>query len=84
MRKADSLTTIIGHCHVILTEEPNIFRVCFYFKQLIQIYIYHNTICLYNVHSCVVANAVAQWLRRCATNRKVAVSIPDGVIGIIL
>ena len=25
--------------------------------------------------------AVAQWLRRCATNRKVAVSIPDGVIG---
>ena len=27
--------------------------------------------------------AVAQWLRRCATNRKVAGSIPDGVIGII-
>ena len=27
-------------------------------------------------------NAVAQWLRRCATNRKVAGSIPDGVIGI--
>ena len=26
--------------------------------------------------------AVAQWLRRCATNRKVAGSIPDGVIGI--
>jgi hypothetical protein len=25
---------------------------------------------------------VAQWLRYCATNRKVAVSIPDGVIGI--
>jgi hypothetical protein len=25
---------------------------------------------------------VAQWLRHCATNRKVAVSIPDGVIGI--
>ena len=29
-------------------------------------------------------NAVAQWLRRCATNRKVAGSIPDGVIGIFL
>jgi hypothetical protein len=28
------------------------------------------------------ATAVAQWLRYCATNRKVAVSIPDGVIGI--
>jgi len=26
--------------------------------------------------------AVAQWLRRCATNRKVAGSIPDGVTGI--
>ena len=26
--------------------------------------------------------AVAQWLRRCAINRKVAGSIPDGVIGI--
>jgi hypothetical protein len=28
------------------------------------------------------ATAVAQWLRYCATNRKVAGSIPDGVIGI--
>ena len=26
--------------------------------------------------------AVSQWLRCCATNRKVAGSIPDGVIGI--
>ena len=26
--------------------------------------------------------AVAQWLRRCATNWKVAGSIPDGVTGI--
>jgi len=26
--------------------------------------------------------AVAQWLRYCATNRKDAGSIPDGVIGI--
>jgi len=26
--------------------------------------------------------AVAQWLIRCATNRKIAVSIPAGVIGI--
>jgi hypothetical protein len=28
-----------------------------------------------------VGTAVAQWLRFCATNRKVAGSIPDGVIG---
>ena len=30
----------------------------------------------------IIGTAVAQWLRRCATNRKVAGSIPDGVIGI--
>jgi len=29
-------------------------------------------------------NAVAQWLRFCATNRKVASSIPAGVIGIFI
>jgi hypothetical protein len=29
-----------------------------------------------------VGNAVAQWLGYCATNQKVAGSIPDGVIGI--
>jgi hypothetical protein len=28
-----------------------------------------------------VGHAVAQWLRNCATNRKVAGSIPDGVTG---
>ena len=31
---------------------------------------------------CLQGTAVAQWLRCCATNWKVAVSIPDGVIGI--
>jgi len=31
---------------------------------------------------CTVGTAVAQWLRCCATNRQVADSIPDGVIGI--
>ena len=30
----------------------------------------------------VVGIAVAWWLRCCATNRKVAGSIPDGIIGI--
>jgi hypothetical protein len=29
-----------------------------------------------------LGTAVAQWLRYCATNRKVAGSIPDGVSGI--
>ena len=31
-----------------------------------------------------VVTAVAQWLRRCSTNRNVAGSIPDDVIDIIL
>jgi hypothetical protein len=29
-----------------------------------------------------VGTTVAQWLRYCATNQKVAGSIPDGIIGI--
>jgi hypothetical protein len=33
-------------------------------------------------YSKVGGHAVAQWLRHCATNRKVAGSIPDGVAGI--
>ena len=33
-------------------------------------------------HMCLVWTAVARWLRCCATNRKVAVSIPAGVIDI--
>jgi hypothetical protein len=35
---------------------------------------------LYHLNNRV--HAVAQWLRHCATNRKVAGSIPDAVIGI--
>ena len=34
------------------------------------------------LHSHDTGTAVAQWLKRCATNRKAAGSIPDGVIGI--
>jgi hypothetical protein len=30
----------------------------------------------------LMVHAVAQWLRHCATNRRVTGSIPDGVIGI--
>jgi hypothetical protein len=33
-----------------------------------------------NDTDCIEGTAVAQWLRYCATNRKVAGSIPDGVI----
>jgi hypothetical protein len=42
--------------------------------------------CLHLLRSAFICimpgHAVAQWLRHCATNRKVAGSIPDGVIGI--
>ena len=31
-----------------------------------------------------ISNAVAQWLRCCATSRKVAGSIPAGVIGFFI
>jgi len=31
-----------------------------------------------------LGTAVTQWLKCCATNRKVAGSIPDGVIGMFL
>ena len=34
------------------------------------------------IMKCTGCVAVAQWLRCCATNRKVAGSIPGGVIGI--
>ena len=39
---------------------------------------------IYNYGLCIIleGTAVAQWLRCCATNRKVAGSILDGVIGI--
>jgi hypothetical protein len=37
---------------------------------------------IFSTYSFIKGTAVAQWLRYCATNRKVAGLIPDGVIGI--
>jgi hypothetical protein len=37
---------------------------------------------LFSQNTIYMATAVAQWLRYFSTNRKVASSIPDGVIGI--
>ena len=51
---------------------------CIYYRALIRL-LYHNIIILYYS---TWWTAVAQWLRCCATNRKVAGSIPDGVTGI--
>ena len=36
------------------------------------------------IHKNCIGTAVAQWLTCCATNRKVAGSNPNGVIGILL
>jgi hypothetical protein len=36
----------------------------------------------YYIHRGLRGHAVAQWLRHCATNQKVAGLIPDGAIGI--
>ena len=36
----------------------------------------------FHFYTSLMSNAVAHWLRRCATNRKVAGSIPAGAIGI--
>jgi hypothetical protein len=36
----------------------------------------------YSWFSFMLGHVVAQWLRHCGTNQKVAGSIPDGVIGI--
>ena len=55
-------------------------------KEIVALYVYSPSgpvlgwIWPLNLCMCV-AIAVAQWLRCCATNRKVAGSIPDGVIG---
>jgi len=44
--------------------------------------LYNNHYNLYSNHYHLRGIAVAQWLRCCATNRKVAGSIPAGIIGI--
>ena len=50
---------------------------------------YIGSLLVLTTHRCILTDyfnnwgtAVAQWLRCCATNRKVAGSIPDGVTGI--
>ena len=40
-----------------------------------------NNVCLRNKYYYLLIHAVAQWLRCCATNRKVAASIPAGPSG---
>ena len=56
------------------------FRVLF--LQINDFIMFHAALILFFEVIILVGTAVAQWLRCSATNRKVAGSIPDGVIGI--
>jgi hypothetical protein len=52
-----------------------IYRSPFYVWNILEI------VCNNNILHCIRGQAVVQWLRHCATNRKVAGSIPDDVTG---
>ena len=81
-QKFKTVHTAKGICQTVNPEMGKITSECEHVYYNIYIYIYihtHTHIC---VCVCLWGTAVAQWLRRCATNSKVAGSIPDGVIGI--
>ena len=60
---------------------PNICNSCFVDK----IHVFYVRMFMKYLHTIFhMGTVVAQWLRCCATNRKFAGSIPDGVIDIIL
>jgi hypothetical protein len=61
-------TMCIGQCQHIYIYTDGVTKYDSWLSQYIKTYCEHV--------------AVAQWLRHCATNRKVAGSIPDGVTGI--
>jgi len=66
-----------------IEEEETYHELCFVICIL---FYFINCICCLKYRKYSFSSAyrgrVAQWLRRCATNRKVAGSVPDGVIGI--
>ena len=71
----DDFKIIVLFFNIIFIRVFSDFRLCVY-TLLILYFIFCNQ---YNLHE---RTAVAQWLRLCATNRKVAGSIPGVVIGI--
>jgi hypothetical protein len=62
---------MVGRMHVACRKNVDVEK--FYVNTHTHTHIY--------VYLYITGTAVAQWLRFCATNRKVAGSIPDGVIG---
>ena len=74
-----------AHCYIITSLLPNLLK-----QRLINVNTFKLSKSLYSRSVLFKptnnfgsgGTAVAQWLRRCATNRKVAGSIPDGVLGI--
>ena len=70
---AAQYTDVLSNCSYVMGAIP----LCCVVLTKISLRSKHNSI--FNN----VGTAVAQWLRRCATNRKVAGSIPAGVTGIL-
>ena len=58
------------------------FRAFSYIRRLLHDTKYMHTLYLLHNNECSKGATVAQWLRCCATSRKVVGSIPDGVIAI--
>ena len=85
-------TTFTAHSHENLFKSSNDFAYNMYgrHRQWVALHTSWSTRLRYSCFSCYYdsvyysssGTAVAQWLRCCATNRKVAGSIPDGVFGI--
>ena len=59
-----------------------VYKTCSFFSAKIGNFVVFLSSPIFAQYVKMVGTAVAQWLRGCATNRKVAGSIPDGVTGI--
>ena len=69
------LANVIHLTHLLASNV----RISFLFDYLTTVCVYFLKLLLY-----LLGTAVAQWLRCCATNRKVAGSIPAGVSGFFI
>jgi hypothetical protein len=54
------------------------------FQNKVNVYIIYISLYIYILHCLATGTAVVQWLKYCATNWKVAGSIPDGVTGFFI
>ena len=74
----------------VMSDEPIVYVSCAFFRFLFLYYFYllpslfSSFFLLFLLPLCFTGTAVAQWLRCCATNRKVSGSIPAPVIGFFI